>query len=144
MRVLVADDDEGFRHFVGTVLQRLGCVCDHAVDGRDCVKKIAQHDYNLLLLDLIMSEMDGDQVLHAIKNRFPSMKRVVCSAQDDEQVIRQTLDLGAAAYLTKPITAAMIEEIIEKLRRQTAPTVNEGTQPAPVTAQDSVSSPPAS
>jgi DNA-binding NarL/FixJ family response regulator len=56
---------------------------------------------DLLLLDLSMPGMDGARTLHALRSEFPSVPILVVSAIEESQVMRQTMDLGAAGFLPK-------------------------------------------
>ena len=120
MHILVTDDEPDIREGMVEWLTAEGHTCDTATNGRECLKKLSTHTYDVLLLDLIMPEMDGEQVLRALQGRFASMARVVASAQDDEIIIRHVLNLGATAYLIKPITPDAFRDVIHKIQtRQT-------------------------
>ena len=121
LKILVADDDpvvgDTFRHIV----TGLGHTCEITHDGKDCLKQIAQQHYDLLFLDLIMPKLDGEAVLHALHGREQQMSIVVVSSEDDEDVIRDILRRGAAAYIVKPVTLEAVESVIKEiLEKRTA------------------------
>lgn len=115
MNILVADDALSMRECVSRELEREGHHCDVASDGKECLKKMAHNLYDVLLLDLFMPEVDGIQVLRSIKGRFPGTDVVIISAQDDEAVIQETIDLGAIAYLLKPAGLKTYISLIQKI-----------------------------
>lgn len=119
--VLVADDQENMRVLFAKVLQSLGYTCDLAVDGRDCLSKFAQKRYDIVLVDLVMPEIDGEIVLRWLKSHHPNTSVVIVSVQDDEGIINDLLALGATAYLVKPFTSHEIQNVMRGVEnRRTA------------------------
>lgn len=114
MRILVADDDQLVRDGIALLLEEEGHSVERVVDGRECLRRIARDKFDLLMVDLVMPEIDGQHVLEFAHTRFPAMDIIVMSAQDDEEVINQMIRLGAQAYLIKP---AYPETCIEVVRQ---------------------------
>lgn len=79
----------------------------------------------VVLLDMQMPGMDGLQTLQHLRELQPELKVVMCSAEDDPQLIRQALLLGAQAYLVKPVQRLYLSAVLDRCLRQ--PT----RQPAP-------------
>lgn len=118
LRVLVADDQESLRLLFGRVLRCMGYSCELAADGRDCLLKLSQHDYDVLFLDLVMPEIDGETVLRWVKTQAPNVRVVVTSVQDEDFIIGRMLRLGAAAYLVKPFAAQQVQEIMRSVENR--------------------------
>lgn len=120
LKTLVADDDpvigDTFRH----ILTGLGHTCDVTHDGKDCLKQIAQQHYDILFLDLIMPKLDGEAVLQALRGREPQMSIVVISSEDDEDVIRDILRRGVAAFIIKPVKLEAVEGVIAEILNKRA------------------------
>ena len=76
-RVLVADDDQAIRQLVCTIIKREGLEVDCASDGAEAVEMLAQHDYAVLLIDLMMPRLDGFGVIEYVKNHPSRQKPVV-------------------------------------------------------------------
>lgn len=96
----------------------MGYSCELAADGRDCLLKLSQHDYDVLFLDLVMPEIDGETVLRWVKIQAPNVRVVVTSVQDEEFIIGRMLRLGAAAYLVKPFAAQQVQEIMRSVENR--------------------------
>jgi CheY-like chemotaxis protein len=110
--VLVADDQENMRVLFSKVLQSLGYTCDLAVDGRDCLTRISQKRYDIVFVDLVMPEIDGETILRWLTSHRPGTSVVIVSIQDDDGIIKQLLSLGATAYLVKPFSAHEIQNVM--------------------------------
>ena len=116
LRILIADDEEVVRLFLARVLEDMGLKCDFAVDGKDCVRRFENDGpYDLLFLDLVMPRMDGEETLQAISAAYPDTSIIMLSVQDDEAAIKELLSEGATVYLTKPISADAIREVVNQI-----------------------------
>ena len=100
-RILVADDDEDVRVIVAKILRGTGFEVETAQDGREALEKLAAQRADLLILDLMMPEMDGWEVLEEIRDREPPPV-IVLTARDDYESFARAVRAGAAAHLVKP------------------------------------------
>lgn len=76
-RVLIADDDQTIRQLVRTIIRRENIEVDCAVDGQDAIEKLREHDYSVILLDLMMPRVDGFGVIEYLKTHPSPRKPVV-------------------------------------------------------------------
>ena len=76
-RVLVADDDQAIRQLVCTIVKREGLDVDCVVDGAEAIGKLRQHDYAVVLVDLMMPRVDGFGVIEFLKRHPTATKPVV-------------------------------------------------------------------
>lgn len=113
LRILVADDEPEVRDTFCKILTARGHEVCAAGDGRDCLRKLSQDVYDLVLLDLIMPELDGAQVLQSIRSHFPGTDVAILSAQDDESVIQELMKLGAIAFLLKPVDPNALIQLVD-------------------------------
>ena len=75
---LIVDNDEGVRSLLRTILLRMGCEVEVSRNGRDAISRLASADYDLVLLDLLMPEISGQDILLHIGSRAPEMlQRVI-------------------------------------------------------------------
>jgi DNA-binding response OmpR family regulator len=90
--VLVIDDDVQLQSLIRVVLCRAGFEVHQVFDGRAALEKIANDDYDALLLDLMMPEVNGFEVLAAMRAARPELlkRTVVCTAVTDS--VLQSLD----------------------------------------------------
>src|SRR5664279_2043559 len=121
-RLLVVDDDESNRDMLGRRLQRDGYTVQLAANGVEALRLLRSAPFDLVLLDLIMSGLDGYQVLLKMKSD-PIMREVpviMLSALDQEGGIARCIELGAEDYVSKPFSPvflrARIEASLEKKR----------------------------
>jgi CheY-like chemotaxis protein len=76
-RVLVADDDESIRHLLCTLVKREKLVADCAADGLEAIGLLREHEYKVILLDLMMPRLDGFGVIEHLKNHPQQVKPIV-------------------------------------------------------------------
>ena len=76
-RVLVADDDQAIRQLVCTIIKREGLEVDCVADGAEAIEMLREHDYSVLLVDLMMPRVDGFGVIEYVKNHPAAQKPVV-------------------------------------------------------------------
>lgn len=103
--ILVVDDNEMNRDMLGRRLERKGILVSVAVDGSDALRKLEEESFDLVLLDIMMPDMSGIEVLQKVREtknleELPIIM-VTAKAQDDDVI--DALDKGANDYVTKPI-----------------------------------------
>jgi CheY-like chemotaxis protein len=118
-RGLVVDDDLINRVIARKNLENLGCVVDEAVDGKDCLTQYPQQQYDLILMDLQMPEVDGYQATQQIRQLEQSsgLKRVIIVALTASvvgKVWERCKSAGMDGYVGKPFQA---EELMEQLNQ---------------------------
>jgi DNA-binding NtrC family response regulator len=115
MRILIVDDEVVALNSVRRLLKRRGLsnveICD---SGMDAVSRIKNKDFDIVLLDLLMPEMDGLQVLKSTKPFKPSTEFIVLTAVDDVASAVRSVHLGAHDYLVKPVDNERLVLSIER------------------------------
>jgi DNA-binding response OmpR family regulator len=115
-KIFVIDDDEDICFLVKNLLEDEFHV-DYALNGREGVRSLLGGEYELVLLDIMMPEMSGYEVLDLIKREAPDVKIIFLTAKDSMADMIQGFKKGAARYITKPIdTEELIREIKTTLR----------------------------
>ncbi len=114
-RILLVEDEPRIRDFICRALAGIGCRTDTADDGAAGLSRARDGDYDLVILDLVMPNLDGRAVLSTLLHDRPSQPVLVLSCLDDVQVKVRCLELGAQDYLTKPFSLA---ELIARVRVQ--------------------------
>jgi DNA-binding NarL/FixJ family response regulator len=115
-RVLIADDHPMVRRALSeSLLQSFGDSFEVFEAGSipSARETLATTRIDLLLLDLSMPGMDGARTLQSLRAEFPSVPILVVSAIEESQVMRQTMDLGAAGFLPKSSPFSMITDAVE-------------------------------
>jgi len=117
--VLVVDDDEGLLLSIKATLVSSGLPEPALVsDSRRVLDLVREHDFQLILLDLMMPHLTGMEVLRSIKNESLNVECVIVSAIDDVASAVQAMSLGASDYLVKPLNSdklvALVNRTLEK------------------------------
>lgn len=106
--IIVADDVKMNRKLIIDVLKNWlpEGVFLEAANGNDVMRYLESYDISLIMLDLIMPELDGHEVLKLMKNneRYQGIPVIVNSAMTDKKSIRDTLEEGAMDYFIKPLS----------------------------------------
>jgi two-component system KDP operon response regulator KdpE len=114
--ILIVEDDEGISNFISAILTSNSYNVMKTAKGKEAVSVVASYCPDLILLDLGLSDMDGIEVLKAIR-QWTSIPIVVVSARGHERDKVEALDLGADDYITKPFgTSELLARIRTELR----------------------------
>lgn len=115
--VLVAEDDDDLRGVLTTSLTRNGHRVIQARDGAEALAAVEREQVDLLILDLVMPNIDGFEVLARLKEigKGLTIPVVVVTGTDRSSTELQALRLGANVYLTKPIEAAALTQEVTRL-----------------------------
>ena len=132
LKVLVIDDSKTIRRTAETLLAKEGCEVFTAVDGFDALSKIADHQPDIVFVDIMMPRLDGYQTCSLIKHNkvFRSIPVIMLSSKDGLFDRARGRIVGSEHYLTKPFTKDELLNAIESARRQVAGKVRTyGTDP---------------
>lgn len=109
-KVLVVDDNFINRTLLATNLSDQGYTVDTASDGRQALERLQSEAYDVVLLDLMMPEIDGFQVLEAMR-ADPDLRHIpviIISAVDEMESVVRCIEMGATDYLTKPFDPILL------------------------------------
>src|SRR5258708_6698138 len=112
-RVLVADDDPSILQLVRTIIKREGFAVDCAAEGVEAMEFLEEHDYPVVLLDLMMPRMEGFEVMEWLKTHPPAKKPIllVITAYADQK-FKQADPVVVAGALRKPFEVADIGNLV--------------------------------
>jgi DNA-binding NtrC family response regulator len=102
-RILVVDDDESVRKVLATILEEKGYIVDTAENGKEAIKKSKTKIYNLALLDIRLPDMEGTELLTAMKETTPKMIKIIMTGYPSLQNAIKAVNKGADAYILKPL-----------------------------------------
>ena len=111
-RILIVEDEEKIARFVELELRHEGYEVDKAADGRAGVEQALSADYDLILLDILLPQLNGMEVLRRIR-REKDTPVILLTARDAVMDKVAGLDAGADDYITKPFA---IEELLARIR----------------------------
>ena len=109
-KVLIVDDEEVIRKLLRIHLVKWGYEVKEAVDGTQAIEQIGKDNFDLLICDILMPNMDGWQVLKEVKSnpKTKDMPVIVLTAKNEDNDMFKGYDLGASYYMTKPFTKAQL------------------------------------
>ncbi|MDE5820178.1 MAG: response regulator [Lachnospiraceae bacterium] len=113
-KILVVDDDEMNRAVVKGLLKQTKVQMDFAESGEQCLERMADCHYDVILLDHMMPGMDGMETLAEMKKRYPNerAKVIVLTANAISGMRQMYLDSGFDDYMTKPIDGGTLEKML--------------------------------
>jgi light-regulated signal transduction histidine kinase (bacteriophytochrome) len=107
--VLLVDDDESNRDILSRQLLRAGCNVTTAEDAQAAMSRLAEQNFDLMLLDIVMPRLDGLTALQRIRVEYPHLPVIMISALDEMESVRRCLQLGAEDYLLKPFDPVLLQ-----------------------------------
>jgi two-component system response regulator HydG len=114
LRVLVIDDNAGFASATAETLERVGYECVVATSGREGARLIDNDEFDVILTDLKMADLDGLAILRKAKEVLPEAVVVVITGHGDVKTAVEAIKQGASNYLTKPPDRDELRAIVEK------------------------------
>lgn len=111
-RILIVEDEEKIARFVTLELEHEGYQVEHAADGRTAVNLALERNYDLILLDMLLPQLNGMEVLRRVR-KHKDVPVIMVTARDAVMDKVAGLDAGADDYLTKPFA---IEELFARIR----------------------------
>ena len=110
--ILVVDDEEIIRDFLSEVLEDYSVSL--ATDGDEAIEKIRARSFDLVITDLRMPRVSGEEVVRFTRDTYPGSKVIVISGYSSLATVSQTVQNGACAFLAKPFS---IKELLQSVER---------------------------
>jgi DNA-binding NtrC family response regulator len=114
-RVLIVDDDKDIVRIVQTMLEGRGWSISAAYSGSEALEKVASKKPDVVLLDIMMPEMNGIEVLKRIKKIDANARIIMITAFGDVESYLDSMELGAFEYINKPFETDELLELIERV-----------------------------
>lgn len=139
LRILIAEDNLINQKVAIALLKKLGYRADIVANGLEALEAVRRQEYDLILMDAQMPEMDGEQAARIIVERYPRGKRprlaaVTANALEGDR--ERFLSIGFDDYISKPI---QVEELIRVLQN-TVPLPRKNTRPLRLSSENATSS----
>jgi DNA-binding response OmpR family regulator len=110
--VLIVDDEEVNRETTSRYLLRHGFDAQTASSGEECLEIVRQRDFDVVLLDITMTGMDGLLTLKKLMDIKPSLRVVMVTALQNRDVAEEARRMGACDYITKPFHFSLLESTL--------------------------------
>ena len=116
--ILIVDDEEIIHSTLGDFIRLMGHKTYHARDGNEGLTAIETRTYDLALIDVRMPGLDGIELLARSRQIRPKMPVVITTGHGDPTMSEKALELGALAFLIKPIRLSDLVKIMKELGAQ--------------------------
>ena len=120
LRFLVVDDESRVRDMVGEFLRREGSIVETATNGRDALEKFHQNEFDLVITDRGMPEMNGDALAAAIKQETPRLPIIMLTGFGEMMISAGEKPPGVDCLLGKPVTPAALRQAVAAVRTEYA------------------------
>ena len=110
-RVLVVDDDEAIRKLIAAILRRRSFIVDTVGNGEEALRKLGEHHYAVMLLDLMMPRLDGYSVIDRVREQKIATEIIVVTAAGASQV--KSLDRSIVrSVISKPFDVTQLVDAV--------------------------------
>ena len=114
-RILIVDDDQFYQSFCSDVLGEEGYLVRATFTGEEALARLKSEDYDVMVTDLMMPGMDGQEVLERAKQIKPSLDIVIMTGYASVESAVKGLKAGASDYLTKPLNPEELKITIKRI-----------------------------
>lgn len=112
-RILAVDDQRYFRELLEGMLVEEGFEVQTASSGQEALRLLGRSKFDIVLTDLVMPEMDGNELVHRVKRFDPDQDIVVVTGVVDVRTAVDSMKLGASEYLLKPFDRGTLANTLE-------------------------------
>ena len=112
-RILIVDDEESIRMTTATILEAEGYIVDTAENGEEAIEKSQVNFYNVVLLDFRLPDMEGTELLTALRETTPKMIKIMITGYPNLGNAVESVNKGADAFLIKPVR---MESLLNTIR----------------------------
>ncbi len=117
-RILIIDDTKSLVLLAENILRKEGFDVITAFDGLEGLQKVRDEQPDLIILDIVMPELDGFQVLHLVRQQT-KIPVIMLTSDNDMDSVKKTLGLGADGYVVKPVSS---QDLLARIREKLEPT----------------------
>jgi DNA-binding NtrC family response regulator len=120
-RILVVDDDENITATLQAILENEGYAVDVAANGTEAIKKSKDAVYNVALVDIKLTDMEGTELLTRMRDSVPKIRKIIVTGYPSMQNAIDAVNKNADAYLMKPVDVDKLLRVVgEQLKLQEA------------------------
>jgi DNA-binding NtrC family response regulator len=112
--LLIVDDDEDMLETLSDILQEKGYRTETAKTGEKAIKKAKEHFFSVALIDIKLPDITGIELLRTFRENHPTMMNIIITPHPTRQNAVDALNLGANAYIMKPIDPEKVDRMIRE------------------------------
>jgi len=113
--ILVVDDEENARIGLSKILSKEGYRVEVASDGKEAIDRLKKLQFDLVITDMRMPQMDGFEVLREIKKMDTDIGVIMITAFGEVDSYFEAMNLGAFEYINKPVKVDELKKVISKV-----------------------------
>jgi len=113
-KILLIDDDENILSTLKSYLLRIGYAVETAKNGKEALEASANQYFNVAVVDLVLPDIPGTQLLVRMHSGTPRMRKIILTGHATLDNAIEALNLGADAYLMKPVNPKELLRVIEE------------------------------
>ncbi|MBF0202568.1 MAG: response regulator [Desulfamplus sp.] len=123
IRVLLVDDETGYLNVLSNRLAKRAIHAVKASSGTEAIQILRKNDFDVVVLDLKMEDMDGIEVLKVIKRMVPELPVIILTGHGSQTAAKEGVEFGAFDYLSKPCE---LQELLDKIHEASQSLNNAG------------------
>ncbi len=127
-KVLLVDDETDFLEIMSDRMKTRGLEVSTSTSAKDALKLTQDENYDAVVLDLMMPEMDGIEALAALKEKHPELQVILLTGHGSVEKGVEAMKLGAMDFLEKPIDMTALTEKIKQAKAQKMVLVDKKTE----------------
>jgi len=113
-RILVVDDEPKICHLIKQLLEKEGYLADASSSGMEALQMMKKQNYQILLTDLKMPEIDGLELIRKVKKEYPDIRTIMITAYATVKAAVQSLRYGVDDFITKPFNIFELKDSVKK------------------------------
>ena len=114
MRILVLDDEPIVSKRLGPALEKLGCLTEAFVDPLQAMARLEQQEFDVVITDVRMDQMDGIGVLEKVSTLYPRTKVIMITGYATLEMAHEALAKGAFDFIAKPFKPEDLRQAVAK------------------------------
>lgn len=116
-KILIVDDEPPIRGLLVSFLSSSGHKCDTAGNGKEALDRLGQNQFDAVITDVVMPEMDGITLTREISQKYPDLPVMVMTGFSDEFSAQKAVSAGAREFIKKPFSIAEFSLRLNKMMR---------------------------
>ena len=115
LKILILDDEEIVVTRLKAALEKEGYVVETFIDSQIAKKRIEEIKFDIVVTDLKMANLDGMQLFHFVKEKYPDTEVILISGFATLKVVKDALQEGVRDVIAKPFKISQIKDLINKI-----------------------------
>ncbi len=112
MKILIVEDDEGVASVIGDIVKKLGHKAEKSETGKEAMEKIRKKSFDLVLLDILLPDCKGYELIPQFRKVWPDIDVVTMTAYNSRDIEMEVRKQGVTFYMSKPFNIKQLEAIL--------------------------------